>query len=84
MGDKANLAIDYLAKNHDITGITRPEAMNKLMEVTGLSAQEATNVLWTAYDPYKLWYQFAAIGIVSAVAMLFYARWVRKYEAPDV
>ena len=84
MGDKANLAIDYLAKNHDITGVTRPEAMNKLMEVTGQTAQEATSMLWSAYDPYKLWYQFAAIGLASAVAMLFYARWVRKHEAADV
>jgi len=84
MGDKANLAIDYLSKNFGVTGIERPDAMNKLMELTGMTAQEATDVLWTAYDPYKLWYQFAAIGIVSAVGMLLYARWVRKYEAPDV
>jgi len=84
MGDKANLAIDYLANNFGVTGIERPEAMSRLMEITGLSAQEATDMLWTAYDPYKLWYQFAAIGIVSAVGMLVYARWVKKYEAPDV
>jgi MFS family permease len=84
MGDKANLAIDYLSKNYGVTGIERPEAMNKLTELTGMSAQQATDVLWAAYDPYKLWYQFAAIGIVSAVGMLLYSRWVRKYEAPDV
>lgn len=83
-GDKANLAIDYLAKNFNITGIDRTEAMNKLVEVTGMSHQEATNVLWDAYDPYQLWYRFMAIGIASAIAMLFYARWVKKYEEPDV
>jgi MFS family permease len=84
MGDKANLAIDYLSTNLGITGVERPDAMNRLVEVTGLSHQEATTLLWNIYDPYKLWYQFAAIGIVSAIAMLFYARWVKKYEAPDV
>jgi len=84
LGEKANLAIDYLSQNYGITGVERPEAMNKLMEVSGLSAQEATNLLWDAYDPYALWYRFAAIGIVSAVGMLFYARWVKRYEAPDV
>ena len=84
LGDKANLALDYLSKNLHITGIDRTEAMNKLVEVTGMSHQQATNMLWDAYDPYRLWYRFAAIGIVSAIGMLFYARWVRKYEAPDV
>lgn len=84
MGDKANLALDYLQQHFSITGVDRTEAMNKLVEVTGQSHQEVTNVLWAAYDPYKLWYQFAAIGIASAIAMFFYGRWVRKYEAPDV
>ena len=84
MGDKANLAIDYLATNHNISGIGRPEAMNKLVEVTGMSHQEVTDVLWAQYHPYELWYQFAAIGFASAIAMLFYAKWVKKYEAPDV
>jgi len=84
MGDKANLAIDYLQKNFSITGVERTEAMNKLVEVTGMSHQEVTELLWEAYDPYKLWYQFAAIGLISAVGMFFYGRWVRKYEAPDV
>ncbi|MEA3296999.1 MAG: MFS transporter [candidate division Zixibacteria bacterium] len=84
MGDKANLAIDYMANNHGIHDITRPEAMNKLVEITGMTHQEATDMLWATYHPYELWYQFAAIGIVSALLMLVYAQWVKKYEAPDV
>ncbi|MFH1687910.1 MAG: MFS transporter [bacterium] len=84
LGDKANLAIDYLSRNYNLSDVARPEAMNKLVEVSGLTHQQVTNILWTEYDPYRLWYRFAAIGIGSAVAMLFYARWVRKYEAPDV
>ena len=84
MGDKANLALDYLANNHNLSGIERPDAMNKLVEVTGMSHQEVTDLLWAQYHPYELWYQFAAIGFASAIAMLFYAKWVKKYEAPDV
>jgi len=84
MGDKANLALDYLSKNFNVTGIARPEAMNKLVELTGKSHAEVTSLLWDVYSPYELWYRFAAIGIASAIAMLFYARWVKKYEAPDV
>jgi len=83
-GDKANLAIDYLANNFDITGISRPEAMIKLMEVTGKTAQEATTMLWETYDPYTLWYQFAAVGLASAVGIFFYSIWVKKREAADV
>jgi MFS family permease len=84
MGDKANLAIDYLKTNYNITEVARTEAMNKLVEVTGMNHQEVTNILWDAYDPYKLWYRFAIIGIISAVGMLFYAKWVKKHEAPDI
>jgi len=84
MGDKANLAIDYIQTNFGLTDIARPDAMNKLVELTGTNHTEVTKLLWDTYDPYTLWYQFAAIGIASAVAMLFYARWVKKFEAPDV
>lgn len=83
-GDKANLAIDYLARNYDITDVTRPEAMDTLQRVANLSAEQATQLLWNTYDPYTLWYQFAAIGFASALGMWLYARWVRRYEEPDV
>ena len=85
MGDKANLALRYLAENQGITtGVTREEAMVKLQEVVGMNATQATTLLWNTYDPYRLWYPFAAIGIASAVGIFFYARWVRRYESPDI
>ncbi len=84
MGDKANLALDYLQQHYQLTDIARSDAMIKLQEMSGLDAQSATNLLWDAYDPYKLWYQFAAIGIASAIAMVFYSMWVKKYEGTDI
>ncbi|HWR83260.1 MAG TPA: MFS transporter [Candidatus Deferrimicrobium sp.] len=84
MGDKANLALDYLANHYRITDVPRTEAMQKLAEMTGLNAIDATNLLWSVYHPYRLWYQFALIGLVSAVGMLLYARWVRRYERMNV
>ena len=85
MGDKANLALRYLAERQGITsGVERTEAMTKLQDVLGVGAGEATRLLWHAYQPWKLWIPFASIGLASAVAIFFYARWVRKYEAPDV
>jgi len=84
-GDKANLAIRYLAENHNVTeAITRPEAMIRLQEYLGINAVEATNLLWATYHPHKLWYPFAAVGFVSAIGIFCYSRWVKKYEAPDI
>jgi len=85
MGDKANLAIRYLAENYNITeNIARPEAMIKLQEFLNIDAVEATNLLWKTYNPYELWYPFAAIGFASAMGIFFYSLWVRKYEARDI
>lgn len=84
MGDKANLAVHYLAEKYQMLDVDRTEAFRKLQEVTGLDPSAATQLLWDAYHPYKLWYQFAAVGIASAIAMIFYARWVKKYESPDI
>lgn len=84
LGDKANLALDYLAKNYELTDVARTNAMNKLVEVTGMTHQQATDLLWDAYDPYRLWYRFAAVGLISALGMLIYGMWVRRHEAPDV
>ncbi len=58
--------------------------MTKLMEVTGSSAQGVTNLLWTTYNPSTLWIPFASVGLASAVGMLFYAKWVKKFEASDI
>lgn len=85
MGDKANLALKYLAENSGITsGVDRTGAFAKLQEVLNINAVDATNLLWNTYHPYKLWYQFAAIGVASAIGIYFYSLWVKKYEAADI
>jgi proton-dependent oligopeptide transporter, POT family len=84
MGDKANLAVDYIAKNFNITDVPRTDAMNKLMELTNMNSVDATNMLWSKYHPYEVWYSFAAVGFAAAIGLYFYSRWVKKYEASDV
>ena len=85
MGDKANLALRYLAERKGIAaGVERTVAMERLQQVMGLDASHATRLLWDAYHPYQLWYPFAAVGLASAIGIFFYARWVRNVEAPDV
>jgi hypothetical protein len=84
-GDKANLAIRYLSEHHGLaSGVERTAAMTRLQEVAGVNATQATELLWRTYHPYELWYPFAAIGIASAIAIGFYAHWVKQYEAADI
>ncbi|HOD66954.1 MAG TPA: MFS transporter [candidate division Zixibacteria bacterium] len=80
MGEKAKLAADYLAAKYQVLDVARTEAFAKLQEVSGMNAQEATDALWHAYHPYKLWYQFAAVGLLSAAAMVWYSWWVKRDE----
>ncbi|MBI5710043.1 MAG: MFS transporter [Candidatus Eisenbacteria bacterium] len=85
MGDKANLALRYLAEHAGLTsGVARTEAMVKLQDALHLDATQATNLLWSTYHPYRLWYPFAAIGIASAIGIFFYAGWAKKFESPEV
>ncbi len=81
MGDKANLALRYMAENLSITEeIARPQAFERLLAELNMNAIEATQLLWHTYHPYKLWYQFAFIGLASAIGIFIYSRWVKKYE----
>jgi MFS family permease len=83
MGDKANLAIRYLA-SHGVREADRTKAMETLQATLGLDANAATQLLWTTYQPWKLWLPFAGVGVASAIAIFFYARWARQFEAADV
>ena len=74
----------FLDQRHLDQDVARSDAFARLMDVTHKTANEATDLLWTTYHPYKLWYQFMAIGIGAAIAMVFYSIWVKKYEAPDI
>ena len=81
MGDKANLAIRYMHDHLNISGgVLRSDAFSKLMEATGKNAVDATNLLWNTYRPYELWYQFAAIGIASAIGIFIYSMAVKRSE----
>lgn len=85
MGDKANLALRYLKEHGGLdVGVDRTAAMETLQRALHLDAGAATRLLWSTYDPWRLWIPFALIGIASSIGIAIYARWVRRYEAPDV
>jgi len=81
MGDKANLAIRYMQDYMGVAeDVSRNRAFSTLVELSGSSASEVTQLLWQTYHPYQLWYQFVGIGMLSAVGIFIYSRIVRKTE----
>ena len=95
-GEKASLALRYLAENTsfgngknwdghmpslEVTlGVKRTEAMAKLQEVTGLDPVAATQTLWDTYHPHIIWIPFACIGVVAAIALYIFGRMAKKWS----
>ena len=64
-----------------LLGIKRTAAMAKLTEVTGLDPGAATRLLWDTYSPqYHVWLPFAAIGILSAIALWIFGRMAKRWN----
>jgi len=96
-GEKAILALRYLAEKTEFAaghgwdgsiatlesalGVMRPEAMQKLQDVTGLDSTAATQLLWDTYHPYAhVWIPFAIIGLIAAVALWIFGRMARRWK----
>ena len=56
------------------TGVERKVAYETLRDHLHQSGTEVTQLLWTTYEPYRVWYIFAAIGVVSVLALIVYNR----------
>ncbi len=52
------------------------EAFQKLVEHTGESAEALTQLLYTQHNVGLTWYIFAAVGVVSALMIFLYGRWI--------
>lgn len=96
-GEKAGLALRYLVEKtslgagkvwdgnlsslEHLLGITRPEAMIRLQEVTGLDATAATRLLWDTYHPQLyVWIPFAIIGMVAAIALWIFGHMAKRWS----
>jgi hypothetical protein len=60
---------------HDVLEVGK--AFPKLVEVTGLSPDVLTGMLYKQHCVGMTWYIFAGIGLVTAVFIYLYGRWVR-------
>ncbi|MFH1807596.1 MAG: MFS transporter [Pseudomonadota bacterium] len=96
-GEKAVLALKYLATHTPLgqrshwdgsvgtleasLGVTRTEAFGRLMDVTGLDATRATQLLWDTYQPqYAVWLPFAAIGCLAIVALAIFGQLAKRWS----
>jgi hypothetical protein len=57
----------------------RTEAFGALQEATKLDARGATQLLWDAYQPWRFWITWCVLGLVSAAAMIAFARNARRH-----
>jgi MFS family permease len=77
-GEKSGFAIKYLNENFNIQSkIDHSNALNLLMDKTGMNIQQVTSMLWQNYNPWQLWIPFVIISLISVVGLYFYSR---KYE----
>ena len=65
----------------DADAIPIGEAFQKLVEITGQSADVLTAQLYAANNVGKAWFIMAAVGMVSAAGMYVYGRWTYQLKA---
>ncbi|GGP79983.1 MFS transporter [Shewanella ulleungensis] len=60
----------------DVDAIPQGEAFMRLVDITGMEAQPLTHMLYEANNIGMAWYIIAAIGIISAVGIFIYGKWL--------
>ncbi len=99
-GEKAVLSLRYLAEKTDhhgpgawdgnvdhlaeFVGVKRPAAFETLTSVLGQDANAVTDLLWTTYKPYHVWYWFSAVGLFSLTGILIFSRVSKRWKDLDV
>lgn len=73
-GEKAFLASNYLKEHFNIQNVDLTQSMNRLVEKTGLTHQQATDLLWNTYNPWWIWLLFAGFGVLALVGLVYYKR----------
>lgn len=96
VGEKATLALRWIAEQKGIVwrpffddvsalesalGLARNEAVPAMQSMLGCSAEEATQLLWQTYSlNLAVWLPFAAIGIVSAIALVIFSHMAKRWN----
>ncbi len=78
-GDKVTLAKQYMAtklqmSQATIDALPKEDVMTTLATQLGKTPREATELLFTVYQPQQIWYVFGAIGLASMIGLIIYDR----------
>lgn len=65
-------------------GVKRSDAVVKLGEVLGQDANAVTQLLWDTYEPYRIWYWFAAVGFASLLGMVAFGQYAKRFKDMNV
>lgn len=75
LGEKAAIAMSYLKENYPATdGINLQNAYTKLVQISGLSEAQVTEMLWDYGDPWIFALPFVIVGIFASLGMLLYRK----------
>ena len=75
-GDIANLG--------DTLGVSRAESYDALKVYLKQDGTTVTQLLWDTYQPYQIWYYFAAVGVVSVIALVIYNHMAKQWKDMNV
>jgi len=90
--DKEVFSRQVLEAQHGMTPeqveqVPMGEGFAKLVEISGQTADEVTRALYEANNVGVVWYFFAVVGVISAVMIYSYGRWIailaKKQAAGD-
>ena len=59
-----------------IAAIPQGEAFEKLVEMTGQTKEAVTRSLYTTHNVGLVWYIMGAVGVVTAIGIYSYGRWI--------
>ncbi|HVJ90656.1 MAG TPA: MFS transporter, partial [Labilithrix sp.] len=99
-GEKATLALRYLAENTDhhgpgtwdgntetlaqFVGIDRNAAAEELVKILGTDAHHVNQLLWDTYRPYQVWYPFAVVGLCSLIGIIAFSQASKRWKDMNV
>ena len=59
-----------------VSAIPEGEAFTTLVEFTGESAKSLTTLLHSTHDIYIVWWIMGVVGILSAIGIWIYGKWI--------
>ncbi|NIL94468.1 MAG: MFS transporter [Woeseiaceae bacterium] len=86
-GAKDTIARPYLLDNGmnqaEVDAVPIGEAFQRLVEISGQSAEAWTSQLYATHNVGKAWFIMASVGIVSAAGMYVYGLWTYRLKEEE-